>query len=304
MHERKPISTILAVAMGAALAMASCADNDTYMNDGVESNPALGSGEASTPSNGGSNNSNQGPGNNSDPSNNGDPNNSDPTNNSDPVNNSDPSNNDDPNNSDPFNHDDPNNQSPNNGAEPGERPDFEAGLCSSTIAACAGNPDGVWTVDAVCTDMSASLALGAFEDPSCQDASIDSLELSSSGQVEINAGDEHFAKEVTISVDGTITVPQGCRDSLDGCGPIEDQLADRYAGASVSCSDSGGCDCTLSGSFDEHVNGDFDVVSGEIEVDLGGGDQQRYRYCVDDGWLHLEQRTSGAHMPLEALFEG
>ncbi len=292
--------------VSAVLWLGGCGDSKAMMSGDVESEPPLGAGEVEG---GGGEPAHNGEPNNVDPNNtepnNGEPNNGDPNNtepNTGEPNNTEP-NNTEPNNGDPFNNDDPNNTDPNDSPGPTERPSFESGYCTETVSACAGNPEGLWVVDGVCTDMSASLALGAFEEPACQASELEGLSLSSSGQIDIDSQQGRFEKSVDIDVDGTISVPQACRDSLDGCQPIEDQLVDRYGGATVSCSDSGGCDCSLSGSFTEEVIGDFEVVAGELDISLDGGGQQRYRYCVDGTWLHLETRQGSDHMPLETLAE-
>ncbi len=145
--------------------------------------------------------------------------------------------------------------------------------CNPTFGpmdACGGDPVGVWTYAAACTDQDFYADLSTL----CPGVQVSNQLVTTGGTVELRANGT-FTRSVTTLVTADSTWPAVC--AAQGCAAIQQVLT--LNGLTASCAPAGGgCDCTISGEVGTFDNGAY-TVNGSVIV----ADGLPYDFCVDRG---------------------
>ncbi|MEQ8277284.1 MAG: hypothetical protein RMA76_02015 [Deltaproteobacteria bacterium] len=146
-------------------------------------------------------------------------------------------------------------------------------VCNPTFGptdACGGDPVGVWTYAAACTDQDFYADLATI----CPGVQVSNQLVTTGGTVELRANGT-FTRSVTTVVTADSSWPAVC--ATQGCSAIQQLLT--LNGLTASCSPGGGgCDCTISGEVGTFDNGAY-TVNGSVIV----ADGLPYDFCVDSG---------------------
>ncbi|MCB9594682.1 MAG: hypothetical protein H6719_18325 [Sandaracinaceae bacterium] len=147
------------------------------------------------------------------------------------------------------------------------------------LAACGGDPTGVWVYEDLCVDDVAPDVASV-----CADARVEDLSGTARGCVALDGVEA--ARDVTGHISATIVVPASCTFGM-GCAPIEAALG-------VTCTlDAGDCRCPWETDFGETSTDTYTVTGSTLTL----GDGSTYDFCVDGGSLSYRETGSSADEP-------
>ncbi|MFO0667785.1 MAG: hypothetical protein U0174_27780 [Polyangiaceae bacterium] len=158
------------------------------------------------------------------------------------------------------------------------------------FAACGGDPTGVFKVSDICVDTDAVLAVAKKE---CPNISASNWAGQGAGGLTVAGNNWASMTQTKMSVD--IVVPSECKAQFFSCGFLAAGLKQRGFDT-ATCKDNagGGCDCSVSTSFDETSNGAFTQNGSRIVA----SNNVAYDYCRTDKIVTLNPQNDGAPAPI------